>query len=244
MSSPKHIAIIMDGNGRWAQAKGYPRYYGHIRGSRNVKRILKAAANLDVKFLTLYAFSTENWGRPEEEVGVLMKLLGKFLRRERDELNREGVRVETIGDASRLPKFVQDELAFTKESTKHNSRIVLTLALSYGGRQEVTQAVRALAKEVAEGKLLPEQITEASIQKHLYAPNHPDPELIIRTSGEFRVSNFLLWECAYSEFFITPKSWPDFTPADLQQAVENFMSRERRFGKTTAQVKATNVEAH
>lgn len=227
---PEHIGIIMDGNGRWAKAKGYPRTVGHKAGVETIRRILKEAQRLGVKYITLYAFSTENWKRPKEEVGALMKLLVQYFRSELNELHENGVVVNTIGDISKLPKECIEEIKKAKEKTKNNTGIVMNLALNYGGRDEIVRAVKLLAKDVAEGKISEDEIDEKSVEKYLYTAGMPDPDMIIRPSGEQRLSNFLLWQCAYSEFWYSDINWPDFTEKDLRRAIFDFQNRDRRFG--------------
>ena len=227
---PEHIGIIMDGNGRWAKAKGSPRTVGHKAGVETIRRILKEAQRLGVKYITLYAFSTENWKRPKEEVGALMKLLVQYFRLELNELHENGVVVNTIGDISKLPKECIEEIKKAKEKTKNNTGIVMNLALNYGGRDEIVRAVKLLTKDVAEGKISPEEIDEKSIENYLYTAGMPDPDMIIRPSGEQRLSNFLLWQCAYSEFWYSDINWPDFTEQDLRRAIFDFQNRDRRFG--------------
>ena len=227
---PEHIGIIMDGNGRWAKAKGYPRTVGHKAGVETIRRILKEAQRLGVKYITLYAFSTENWKRPKEEVGALMKLLVQYFRLELNELHENGVVVNTIGDISKLPKECIEEIKKAKEKTKNNTGIVMNLALNYGGRDEIVRAIKLLTKDVAEGKISPEEIDEKSIENYLYTAGMPDPDMIIRPSGEQRLSNFLLWQCAYSEFWYSDINWPDFTEQDLRRAIFDFQNRDRRFG--------------
>lgn len=227
---PEHIGIIMDGNGRWAKAKGYPRTIGHKAGVETIRRIIKEAQRLGVKYITLYAFSTENWKRPKEEVGALMKLLVQYFRLELNELHENGVVVNTIGDISKLPKECIEEIKKAKEKTKNNTGIVMNLALNYGGRDEIVRAVKFLTKDVAEGKISEEEIDEKSIEKYLYTAGMPDPDMIIRPSGEQRLSNFLLWQCAYSEFWYSDINWPDFTEKDLRKAIFDFQNRDRRFG--------------
>ncbi len=227
---PEHIGIIMDGNGRWAKAKGYPRTLGHKAGVETIRRVLKEAQRLGVKYITLYAFSTENWKRPKEEVGALMKLLVQYFRSELNELHENGVVVNTIGNISKLPKECIKEIEIAKEKTKNNTGIVMNLALNYGGRDEIVRAVKSLVKDAVEGKILPEEIDEKSIERYLYTAKMPDPDMIIRPSGEQRLSNFLLWQCAYSEFWYSDINWPDFTEQDLRKAIFDFQNRDRRFG--------------
>ncbi len=227
---PTHIAIIMDGNGRWAEHKGHQRFFGHVRGAKKVKEITIAAQELGVRFLTLFAFSTENWRRPQTEIGVLMNLLVKFLQKERNELHKNHVRFKVIGDLSKLPPKAQQELDKTIELTRNNNGITMVLALNYGGRQDIINATKILAAKAAAGEIKAENIEDLDINKHLQTNFLPDPDLLIRTSGEYRLSNFLLWQSAYTEFYIADKHWPDFTAQDLREAVESFCNRDRRFG--------------
>jgi undecaprenyl diphosphate synthase len=227
---PTHVAIIMDGNGRWAQKRGWPRIRGHREGAESVRAILRACKKAGVKYLTLYAFSTENWIRPKTEVNGLMGLLGKFLKEQAQELHENHVRLRTIGHIDDLPKSLQKELDRVKHETAHYKGGTLTLALSYGGRVELTDAVRQLAKRVQDGALDPQQITEKMISESLYAPDIPDPDLMIRTSGEMRISNFLLWQLAYTEFYITDVLWPDFREVEFMKALDEYSRRHRRFG--------------
>lgn len=234
---PSHIAIIMDGNGRWAKKKGLPRVAGHKRGVDTVREIVEACAQIGVKYLTLYTFSTENWKRPKDEVSTLMRLLLKSLKDRVEELNKNDIRLTTIGDINKLPTEVQKQLKLDIEKTKNNKKMVLNLALSYSGRWELLQAMKSISRLVADGKLEPEELTEETISNHLTTHDIPDPELLIRTSGEFRVSNFLLWQIAYSEFVITDVFWPDFSRNHLYDAIRQFQKRERRFGKVSEQIK-------
>ncbi|ABB14672.1 isoprenyl transferase [Carboxydothermus hydrogenoformans] len=227
---PRHIAIIMDGNGRWAKKRGMPRYFGHRAGVETVRRVVKFCAKLNVPYLTLYAFSTENWRRPQEEVNVLMNLLVEYIEKETDELNREGVRLTVIGEISELPEKARIALAQGIEKTCHNSRLNLILALNYGGRREIVEAARKIAYEIKNGKLSPEQIDEKVFANYLYTKEFPDPDLLIRPSGEIRISNFLLWQIAYSEIWLTDVLWPDFSEEHLLQAIKDYQKRERRFG--------------
>jgi undecaprenyl diphosphate synthase len=236
MTIPKHIAIIMDGNGRWAKLRGRPRIYGHIRGSSMVRPIVRECGKIGIKYLTLYAFSSENWGRPEAEVKILMRLLEKYLVRERKTLMENNVRLVTIGDSASLPQHALAALKETIHLTSKNTGLTLNFAISYGARQEIIEAVRTLAQEVRSGVLNPGQINEDVFKKHLFTRDIPDPELIIRTSGEMRLSNFLLWQCAYAEFYFTEKLWPDFSIAELHKAVSDFSSRTRRFGLVDAPI--------
>lgn len=234
---PSHIAIIMDGNGRWAKKKGLPRVAGHKRGVDTVREIVEACAQIGVKYLTLYTFSTENWKRPKDEVSTLMRLLLKSLKDRVKELNKNDIRLTTIGEITKLPLEVQKQLKTDIERTKNNKKMVLNLALSYSGRWELVQAVKQISQKSKEGKILPTDITEETISNYLTTKDIPDPELLIRTSGEFRVSNFLLWQIAYSEFVITDVYWPDFSREHLYDAISQFQKRERRFGRVSEQIK-------
>jgi undecaprenyl diphosphate synthase len=227
----------MDGNGRWAKRRGLPRAAGHSRGIESVRDIVKACSQLGVRFLTLYTFSTENWRRPKDEVSMLMRLLLKSLRDETDELNQNDIKITMIGDLESLPKEVQKELRDACEKTKDNKKMVLNLALSYSGRVEILMAIKKIANSVAHKKITPEEINESVFSKYLMTKDMPDPDLVIRTSGEFRVSNFLLWQIAYSEFYISEVLWPDFRRNDLYDAIKSFQKRERRFGKVSEQIK-------
>jgi undecaprenyl diphosphate synthase len=227
---PRHIAIIMDGNGRWAQARGLPRIAGHRRGAEAVRRTLTAAGELGIPYLTLFGFSSENWKRPLDEVDDLMGLLRHYLRGEIAELHKNGVRLKVIGQLSRLARDIVAMIEKAEVLTRDNSGINLTIALSYGGRAEITAAVRAIAAQAAQGLLAPEAVTEECIACHLFTADLPDPDLLIRTSGEQRISNFLLWQCAYSELVFTKTLWPDFAKSDLEQAIDDYCGRERRYG--------------
>ena len=233
---PKHVAIIMDGNGRWAKQKGEMRIFGHTNGVESVRESLTAAAEIGVKYLTLYAFSTENWNRPKEEVAALMDLLVKAIYDEVEELNEKGVRLETIGNTSILPVSCREALTKAKERTKNNDKITLILALSYSSRWEIAQAVKTMAEESISGKLNVETINEDLISSYLSTSNFPDPELLIRTSGENRVSNFLMWQLAYTELYFTETLWPDFKKEHFFKAIKDYQYRERRFGKTSEQI--------
>jgi undecaprenyl diphosphate synthase len=228
---PLHIAIIMDGNGRWAKNKGSIRLHGHKVGVDSVRDITESCAQLGVKYLTLYAFSTENWGRPSTEVRGLMKLLVSSLRKEAENLNKNDIRLSTIGQLDRFPKSCQTELREAIELTKDNNRLELCLALSYSGRWDITEAVKKIATHVKDGRLDPELINDQMIGDHLSTADVPDPDLIIRTSGEYRISNFLLWQLAYSELYITETYWPDFRRDELYEAIRSYQGRDRRFGK-------------
>jgi undecaprenyl diphosphate synthase len=227
---PRHIAIIMDGNGRWAQARGLPRIAGHRQGAEAVRRTVRAAGELGIPYLTLFGFSSENWKRPLAEIDDLMGLLRHYLRGEIAELHRNGVRLRVIGDRERLAPDIVTLIANSEELTRENSGVNLTIALSYGGRAEIVAAVRAIAAKAVDGTLPPEEIGEEVISRHLFTADIPDPDLLIRTSGEQRISNFLLWQCAYSELVFTKMLWPDFGRADLEQAIADFGGRERRYG--------------
>lgn len=233
---PQHIAVIMDGNGRWAKNQGKLRIFGHQNGVGAVRAVSEACAELGVKYLTLYAFSTENWNRSQLEVDALMKLLSKTIAEEVKTLNDNNIRLNAIGDLSRLPKYNYDALMKAIKDTKNNDRMTLTLCLSYSGRWEITQAAKQIAEKVKNGELDLEQINENSFSDFLNTNGMPDPELLIRTSGEERISNFLLWQLAYSEFYFTDKFWPDFSKEDLYQSIVDYQNRERRFGKTSEQL--------
>lgn len=233
---PNHIAVIMDGNGRWAKKRALPRVAGHHEGVNSVREIVETCGQLGVKYLTLYTFSTENWNRPKDEVSILMRLLVSSLRDERDRLNKHNVRVTTIGDFASLPQDAQDEFLDAIELTKNNTGLTLILALSYSGRWDITNSVKQIAEQVKKGALKPEEITDAVITQHLATKSIPDPDLLIRTSGELRISNFLLWQLAYSEMYVTDVLWPDFRRNELYDAIESFQSRERRFGKVSEQI--------
>ncbi len=227
----------MDGNGRWAQARKRPRIHGHIRGTRVAKNIIIHASDIGIKVLTLYAFSTENWFRPETEVSFLMKLLERYLQKETANLVKKNIQFETIGDLKSVPKNVLDQIVKAKAATANCTGLKVIFALSYGSRQEITNSVKAIAELIESGKLKPDQIDESVVNSHLMTTGLPDPDLIIRTSGEQRISNFLLWQAAYSEFYFTPKLWPDFTIEDLETAINDFSHRNRRFGRSEASVR-------
>lgn len=227
---PKHIAIIMDGNGRWAKEKGLPRNLGHKAGVETIRDIVKECSKLKIKYLTLYAFSTENWKRPKEEVTALMRLLIEYLKNEIKELHAQDVVIKYIGDIKRLPDACQKALIDSYNKTKNNKGLVLTLALNYGGRNEIVHAIKEISKDVKNNELSIESIDENTISNYLYTKNMPDPDIIIRTAGEQRLSNFLLWQCAYSEFWYTDVKWPDFKKEDLRKAIFDYQNRDRRFG--------------
>ncbi len=234
---PKHLAIIMDGNGRWAKQKGMLRAFGHENGTKSVRTTVEACARLGIENLTLYAFSTENWNRPKLEVETLMKLLISSLKKELETLVKNDIRLNSIGNLENLPKGVQKELMEVIEKTKNNTRMTLTLALSYGSREEILNAVKKISDKVKNNIISIDGIDESILNNHLYTHNLPDVDLVIRTSGEHRISNFLLWQIAYAEFYFTDVLWPDFKEEDLYEAIISYQKRERRFGKTSEQIK-------
>ncbi|MEM7056239.1 MAG: isoprenyl transferase [Pseudomonadota bacterium] len=229
-TAPRHVAITMDGNGRWATKRGRPRTFGHHRGAERVREVVRRASDIGIEALTLFAFSTENWRRPDYEVKVLMRLFKRYIIREVDGLDAEGVQVRFIGDRERLPIDLQRVMGMMEERTADNDGMILQLAISYGSRAEILRGVRALAEDVAAGRLDPSEIDEGAISGSLHTAGVPDPDLMIRTSGEYRISNFLLWQAAYAEFVFVEENWPDFTPDRLEELVMTFGSRERRFG--------------
>lgn len=233
---PSHIAIIMDGNGRWAQEKGQDRLYGHFHGVESVRNIVEGCAELGIGYLTLYAFSTENWDRPEYEVAGLMELLVDTIRKETETLNKNNIKLHVIGDMNMLPEYAQKELNESLEITSRNTGLNLVMALSYSSRWELVQAVKHIAEDVKAGSVDPATITQDTLQKYLVTSNFPDPELMIRTSGEYRISNFLLYQLAYAELYFTNVRWPDFRKENLYEAIIDFQNRERRFGKTGDQI--------
>jgi len=235
---PEHIAIIMDGNGRWAKEHGKPRVFGHRNGVKAVRESTEAAAELGIKYLTLYAFSTENWNRPRLEVNALMALLVETLRKEIDTLNKNDIRLQAIGDITKLPAKSYKALVEGIENTKNNKRMTLVLALNYSARWEIMEAVKKISGQVAKGALREEEIDTKTFEAALSTSGIPDPELLIRTSGETRISNFLLWQIAYSELYFTPEFWPEFSKESLYQAIIDFQNRERRFGKISEQIKS------
>ena len=237
---PKHVAIIMDGNGRWAQRRTFNRVRGHEAGAESVRDIVTASRELGISWLTLYAFSEENWQRPKYEVQALMALLKRFLKKEMDEMLNNGIRFQSIGRLAKLPEDVQRAVSETAEKTSGNRGMVLTLALSYGGKQEILDAVREIGERIESGDLTSADITEEVISKSLYTVDMPDPDLLIRTSGECRISNFLLWQIAYSEIYITPTLWPEFRKQEFLKAIEEYQKRERRFGATGEQLLERN----
>jgi undecaprenyl diphosphate synthase len=233
---PRHIAIIMDGNGRWAEEKGQDRLYGHFHGVESVRNIVEGSAELGLEYLTLYAFSTENWDRPQQEVEGLMSLLVETIRKEVPTLNKNNIRLHVIGDINMLPKFAQDELAEALEMTSQNKGLNLVMALSYSSRWELVNAVKNIGIDVKAGKIDPATINQDTLQQYLTTSKFPDPELMIRTSGEYRISNFLLYQLAYAELYFTNTRWPDFRKDNLYEAIVDFQGRERRFGKTGQQI--------
>ena len=235
---PVHIAIIMDGNGRWAKEQGQDRLFGHYQGVESVRNIVEGCAELGIEYLTLYAFSTENWDRPEYEVVGLMELLVKTIRNEVESLHKNNIKLHVIGDMTMLPEYARKELKEALEFTENNTGLNLVMALSYSGRWELLNAVKNIAYEVQKGKLAVEEISQATLQKYLCTSNFPDPELMIRTSGEYRISNFLLYQLAYAELYFTDVRWPEFRKKNLYEAILDFQGRERRFGKTSEQVKS------
>lgn len=239
---PQHVAIIMDGNGRWAKQRGMSRIRGHEEGAESVRVIVRATREIGIPWLTLYAFSEENWRRPKLEVEALMVLLKRFLQSETREMLDNGIRFQAIGRLHKLPKDVQKTVRETAEKTASNRDMVLTLALSYGGRQEITDAVRKMVQKAEAGEIRSSQVSEALVSEHLYTANRPDPDLLIRTSGECRISNFLLWQIAYAEIYMTPIYWPDFRKEQYIEALIEYQKRERRFGATGDQVAPSREE--
>jgi undecaprenyl diphosphate synthase len=238
---PEHIAIIMDGNGRWAQKNGMNRYRGHQEGVVSVRKVVEAAGEIGIKYLTVYTFSTENWNRPQEEVDALMELMVIAVQRETEDLMKNNVRLQVMGDVNRLPQITLDNLNACIEKTSGNTGLTLILALSYSSRWEITEAAKKIAGKIKEGKLKPENITEKMISDHLLTQNIPDPDLLIRTGGEYRISNYLLWQLAYAELYFTPVYWPEFRADNLYEAIVDFQKRERRFGKTGEQIKSNET---
>lgn len=230
MNIPQHVAIILDGNGRWAKAKGMPRNYGHAQGSKNVERICEEAWRLGIKYLTVYAFSTENWNRPQDEVDALMNLLRRYMKTCLTTAAKNDMKVRVIGDITKLDEDIQKRILELEEATKNNGGLNFQIAINYGSRDEITRAVRTLAEDVKEGKLMPEEVNEACIERYLDTHDIPDPDLLIRTSGEQRLSNYLLWQLAYTEFYFTDVPWPDFSKQELEKAIEQYNRRDRRYG--------------
>jgi undecaprenyl diphosphate synthase len=241
---PQHIAVIMDGNGRWAKRKGLLRIAGHKEGVNSVRDIVEACGQIGVRYLTLYTFSTENWKRPSEEISFLMRLLVHALRDERDRMHDSAVRLKVIGDLSRMPKDVADELLDGMNMMSHNTGLTLILALSYSGRWDLTNALRRLAEDARGGSLRPSDISESTVSRYLSTRDVPDPDLLIRTGGDMRISNFLLWELAYSEMYIAQEFWPNFRRKQLYAAISDFQQRERRFGMVSEQLSAGRTPAH
>jgi undecaprenyl diphosphate synthase len=233
---PEHVAIIMDGNGRWANQRGKQRGMGHKKGASAVREIIEEAADNGIKYLTLFTFSTENWSRPEDEVGILMRLLLSSLKKEFNRLNNNNIKLKSIGDLEGLPHLVREELNYVVEKTKDNTGLTLTLALNYGAKEELTNAMRTIANKVKNSIISPEKVDQSMINEHLYSHYLPAVDLLIRTSGEERISNFLLWHIAYAELYFTTTLWPDFSKEDLKKALINYGKRERRFGKTSEQL--------
>ena len=233
---PKHLAIIMDGNGRWAKQQGKPRVFGYEKGAKTAREVIQRVAELGIPYLTLYTFSTENWNRPKLEIEALMRLLSGYLKKEVAVMQANNIRLNTLGDISQFPKSLQKELQKAKEQTQNNTGTVVSLALGYGSQQEILQMTQQLAQKVKEGALSPEQITYTTIEQHLYTQAIPPVDLLVRTSGEYRISNFLLWQIAYAELYFTDAFWPDFTTEELHKALLNYQQRERRFGKTSEQL--------
>ena len=233
---PRHVAIIMDGNGRWARRRFMPRLEGHRQGAKAVRTVVEFCRQRGIEVLTLYAFSTENWERPSTEVSGLMKLLSQYLDSEIEELHSNGIRLSTIGEITRLPKPLQSKLATAKEKTRNNKAMTLNIALSYGGRQEIIKAAIKIAENIKSGALTPEDVTEELFASFLFTTGLPDPDLLIRTGGEIRISNFLLWQSAYTELYFTDTLWPDFNEETFQEAIHSYQERQRRFGKTSEQI--------
>lgn len=233
---PVHVAMIMDGNGRWAQKRGLPRLAGHRAGTENLRRIIRASVEFGVKYLTIYAFSTENWGRPQEEVEGLLHILEEVIDRELDELDQQGVQLRHLGHLDRLPAMLQEKVIRAVERTRDNDRLILSVAFNYGGRDEIVCAIRAMMRDGVKH----EEVTPELVSRYLFTADLPDPDLIIRTSGEMRVSNFLIWQSAYSEWYVTPVLWPDFDREEYLKALIEYSHRERRFGKLTAQDDSTD----
>jgi undecaprenyl diphosphate synthase len=240
---PRHIAIIMDGNGRWAKERGQDRVYGHHEGVLSVRDIVNGCAELGISYLTLYAFSTENWNRPKEEVNALMELLVNTIRKEVEELKKNNIKLHVIGDIASLPEICQKELAEAKEITSGNNGLNLVLALSYSSRWEIVEATKKIVADVQAGKLQPSAIDDSLFQTYLTTADFPDPELMIRTSGEHRISNYLLYQLAYAELYFTPVHWPEFRRQNLYEALLDYQQRERRFGKTSEQIQTTTQHA-
>jgi len=238
---PRHVAIIMDGNGRWARGKGLRRIRGHREGARSVREVVRAGREIGIQFLTLYAFSEENWQRPKTEVNALMHLLGQYLEDEKQEMIEKDIRFNVIGNVEKLPKGIRSKIGDVEDITRKNRHMVLNLALSYGGRSEIVRAARSLARKCMEGGLDPDDINEVIFGEQLYTAGQPDPDLLIRTSGEQRISNFLLWQISYTELVMTPVLWPDFRREQFMDAITEYQRRQRRFGRTDEQVHRQNL---
>ena len=230
MNIPNHVAIILDGNGRWAKAKGMPRKYGHIQGAKTVEDICEVAYNMGIQYLTVYAFSTENWNRPQDEVDALMKLLRNYMKNCLKRASKNNMCVRVIGEKSRLDDDIRESIEELENATKDNTGLHFTIAINYGGRDELVRATRKIAEKVANGEVKPEEITESMVNDHLDTAGYPDPDLMIRTCDELRISNFLLWQLAYTELYVTPVAWPDFSKEELEKAVEAYNRRDRRYG--------------
>ena len=230
MNIPKHVAIILDGNGRWAKAKGMPRKYGHIQGAKTVEDICEVAYNMGIQYLTVYAFSTENWNRPQDEVDALMVLLRNYMKNCLKRASKNNMCVRVIGEKSRLDDDIRNSIEELENATKNNTGLHFTIAINYGGRDELVRATRKIAEKVANGEVKPEEITESMVNDHLDTAGYPDPDLMIRTCDELRISNFLLWQLAYTELYVTPVAWPDFSKEELEKAVEAYNRRDRRYG--------------
>lgn len=231
MQIPNHVAIILDGNGRWAKQHGMPRNYGHIQGAKTVEDMCEIAYNMGIQYLTVYAFSTENWNRPQDEVSALMKLLRNYMVNCKKRANKNNMRVRVIGDKTGLDEDIREKIEDLEEATKNNTGLQFTIAINYGGRDEIRRAMESMAKQVKEGKISPEEITEDMISGFLDTKGLPEPDLLIRTCGEQRISNFLLWQCAYTEFYFAEVAWPDFNKEELEKAVAAYNQRDRKFGK-------------
>lgn len=231
MSVPRHIAVILDGNGRWAKKKGMPRNYGHAQGSKNVEDMCEIVYNRGIEYFTVYAFSTENWSRPDDEVTALMKLLRDYMKNCIKRANKNNMKVRVIGDKTGLAEDLRESIAQLEEATKDNTGLKFTIAINYGSRDEITRAIRQIGEDIRAGRLEPQEITEELIASRLDTAGMPDPDLMIRTSGEQRISNFLLWQLAYTEFYFTPAYWPDFDKEELEKAIEAYENRDRRYGK-------------
>lgn len=231
MSVPRHLAVILDGNGRWAKAKGMPRNYGHAQGSKNVEDMCEIVYNRGIEYFTVYAFSTENWNRPDDEVAALMKLLRDYMKNCIKRANKNNMKVRVIGDKTGLAEDLRESIASLEEATKDNTGLKFTIAINYGSRDEITRAVKKIAEKISKGELEPQEVTEELIASELDTEGMPDPDLMVRTSGEQRISNFLLWQLAYTEFYFTPVHWPDFDKEELEKAIQAYETRDRRYGK-------------